>query len=733
MKLDARVLSPALLLGALLSLCAPTGARGQDPCPSASSVDAEAGWTAYREGDMGEARRRFETALSRCDNDQYARTGLGYVELRAGEEARAEVHFQTVLRAEPANVDARVGMGLLSWRAADIAAVRVHFNAVLELAPDHPTALEYLERIDGQVSTGPGAARPRSDEADAAWIAGNTDRAFELYRERLAADPDDDRALHRTALVHAWREEYRRSLELFDRLLGAAPLNLDARVDRARVLAWRGDEQEAMEELEEILAQDPDHVGALEARALLQAWAGRYEESLTSYERLLSISPDNGAARRQRAQVLSWASDFEGSRQVYEALLADDPDDVDARLGLARTLAYADELEGALAEYDRILAERPDHVGALQGKGRTLAWADRLVEGEEVLRHAVSVDADEPGSWVVLGQILQWQERDAAAKEALERAIALSPTNGEAHDQLRAVDLALSPLARPSTAYESDSDGNRMLTTSVGASWHPVPRLEVRADAYRRALEQNALERVSFGGRLTGVWTVEPGWRLTAGLGGTVTDGPGTPSRPAVRAAVQSPERHPVRGSLDMSLQTLDETAALADRGVRFADVTAAVRWKVGPAWRVDVSTGLGRFDGSDDNSRVGASLATSRRIGRSFGVGAGFRAFGYEKDLDDGYFDPAFYGIAELTGFWRHAPRPWSFLVEAAPGVQQVTRDGDPSFTLRGSGRVGYLVGAGRELSLSYGYSTAGLLSFSTGASDYHYSALILALSWGF
>ncbi len=106
-------------------------------------------------------------------------------------------------------------------------------------------------------------------------------------------------------------------------------------------------------------------------------------------------------------------------------------------------------------------------------------------------------------------------------------------------------------------------------------------------------------------------------------------------------------------------------------------------------------------------------------------------RAFGYDRDLNDGYFDPGFYGIAELTSYWRHAPGPWSFLVEAAPGVQRVTRDGDTTPTLRGSARVGYLIAPRRELSVSYGYSTAGLVSFSTGSSDYRYSAMIVALSW--
>jgi hypothetical protein len=75
----------------------------------------------------------------------------------------------------------------------------------------------------------------------------------------------------------------------------------------------------------------------------------------------------------------------------------------------------------------------------------------------------------------------------------------------------------------------------------------------------------------------------------------------------------------------------------------------------------------------------------------------------------------------------------PWSVLVEAAPGIQQVRQDGDPSGSVRANARLGYQVGEGQEVSLSFGYSTAGLNSSASGADDYSYNALILGLNWVF
>lgn len=594
-----------------------------------------------------------------------------------------------------------------------------------------------LDPYGASASTEPPLGAVEQDQVDPAhqaWIDGDTERAFELYTQLLAEEPRDGVALHRLALLQAWRGDYDASLGLFDRLLAVEADNLDARVDRARVQAWAGRTAKAIEGLDAVLAQVPEHLGALEARALFQAWAGRYAESISAYDQVLAISPDNAEVRRQQARVLGWASDYQASRRAYEELLARDPSDVEAALGLASTLAFSDDLTGALRAYDRILAADPNDPRALRGKGRVLGWANRLVEAEEVLRGALTAAPADVETRVVLGQILQWQGRTAEAEEVLERAVELSPTNSDARQQLAAVRVALAPTTRPTTVYERDSDGNRMLTTSLRAAFHPVPRLELRLDGYRRGLEQGALQRVALGATVTAAFQMTPGWVLSGGAGWNRTNGTGTPSSAVLTAGVRSPERHRVVLGLALGTRGLDETAALAERGVRYRNIAASARFMPTPGWRMDGALGRSVFGGSQDNVRHSGSLSVSKRLG-PLSLGSGLRVFGYDMDLDDGYFDPDFYGIVEATSAWRHRPLPWSFVLEAAPGLQQVTRDGDPAFAFRGSARVGYFVAPGRELALSYAYSSAGLLSLSSGAGDagYDYSALTLALDWVF
>ena len=576
-------------------------------------------------------------------------------------------------------------------------------------------------------------ASPQEDPADAAWWAGDTERARALYAARLERDSADAAALHRVALLSAWDERYPEALALLDRLLRLEPGNLDARVDRARVLAWRGDVPQALDVLRALLDEHPGFVPALEARATFEAWAGRYEASLTAYDELLAIAPDNAAARRQQAQVLSWASRFDASRAIYDSLLSRDPADRDARLGLARVLTFAGDTPGAVIEYRTVLADHPDDPRALQGLGRALSWGGDLVAGEEAFRGAVQAAPEDVDALAGLAQNLRWQGRNAAALDVLDRARALDPSNGDVREQRRWVMVALGAGVRAGAVLERDSDENRMLTTSFTALWHPLPRLGLRADMYRRALEYRGLDRQASGLTVSAEWQAEPGWTLSAGVGGNATNGTGTDGTNAWSVGITSPGRYPMGGSVTVAASPLDATAILADRGVRLTGWSATGRWTPVPGWRVDGAAGVAHFEGVETNRRTNLALSASRRLGRAWTLGGGFRAFGFEKDLTEGYFDPDFYGIAEVTGRWLHEPDPWSFLVEVAPGVQQVTRDGDPAGAFRASARVALRLGPGRELSLSAGYSSTGLQSFSTGSSDYRYTAFGLGGSWVF
>lgn len=543
------------------------------------------------------------------------------------------------------------------------------------------------------------------DAADAAWRAGDTETAERLYAEILAADSTHYAALHRTALLRAWAERYEESLLLFDRMLRLYPDAVDARIDRARVLAWQGQVDQAIADLDEILAADPANTAAIAALAQFQSWAGRYDEALTAYSRLERLDPAVRDAPYDRARVLAWA-------ERYEA---------------------------AAAVYDSILAVRPGDADALAGRARILLWQGDLKRGERLWRTLLAREPHQMEALIGLSRALRWQGRDAAAHAVARRALAVDPTSADARAELRAVEQAFRPFAQPGLAYESDTDGNRIGTAAAMARFRPVPAIALRVDAYERRAEERsaaALRQAGRGLTLAASTQLGVGWTVSAMVGASAGDG-GIDIEPAWGAAVTTPGRERVRASANVRRQAFDATARMIERGVVMTELNADVSTRLGTRTDLSAAAGTAWLEGrvsGESNRRWSGYLSASRHLVGPLTLAATGRAFGYRHDLNDGYFDPDFFGLAELLARVTQPVGPVGVTLEAAPGFQQVRSDGDPRPVVRAAAALTWRIGTGRELSLGGVFANAGLdrLSETEGA-DYAYHALTARFGWTF
>jgi hypothetical protein len=176
----------------------------------------------------------------------------------------------------------------------------------------------------------------------------------------------------------------------------------------------------------------------------------------------------------------------------------------------------------------------------------------------------------------------------------------------------------------------------------------------------------------------------------------------------------------------------LDATAQLVERGVTVRLMDLSGRWAPAPGWQISGSTGIGAFHGEEHNRRLHLTARFERRLPGGAAVGLSHRTFGFRENLDEFYFDPDYFGLTEVTGRWAVSLGDVGILLEAAPGAQKVSAEAF-QLAVRTSARLLYRFGPGREVTLSGGYSSAGLQSFNTGESDYRYTALVLGGRWVF
>ena len=141
------------------------------------------------------------------------------------------------------------------------------------------------------------------------------------------------------------------------------------------------------------------------------------------------------------------------------------------------------------------------------------------------------------------------------------------------------------------------------------------------------------------------------------------------------RASLSSPGRYPVRANVSYAHYAMDYTAALIDFGVYLDELSASASWIPSRGWTVGGAAGTTLFtsrETGEENRRVNGNLAVARRISRPITLGVAGRFFGFDRDLNEGYFDPDFYGLAEVTARLLRESRHWSLEAELAPGVQR-------------------------------------------------------------
>ncbi len=583
------------------------------------------------------------------------------------------------------------------------------------------------------------AGAAAQDPADEAWEAGNLDRARELYAQRLAADSTDAQALYRMALLRGWNQEYAESIALFDRLIDLTPANLEARISRARVFAWRDDLGRATRDLNELVQEHPEYVPAIEALATFRSWAGEYDRAMELFDRIEQLDPDNRTVRYQRARVLGWANRFDRARAVYDSLLAQDPGDFQALLGLAQILSWEDRLDSARAVYHTILDEDADNLDAMTGLARTTGYAGDLIAAEARWREILERSPENLDALFGLVRILQWQGREAAALPYLEQALRVDPNSSEARDLLRSGHADLGPRVGWNLAYEWDSDGNNMYTTAVHTAWHPLPRVEVRVDGYRRAATLGAAipdPRWTTGTTVSGSVQLPPGWRISGSVGGGVPDVAGVDGTLKYGLVASSPTRYQLRSTLSVSRELLDATAILLANRVVYDQVqltlgTQLGRWRMegagSAAWFQSLMTGNG-------NRRIAVNAAASRPVTPWLDLGGSVRYFGFDADLNEGYFDPDLFLLVEApasvsTRVLDHLEATLALV----PGVQQINAAGEVNPAFRTSGSLSWQVRPGRWAALSLAYAANGASPFAEQAADYRYFSLNLRGRWVF
>lgn len=557
--------------------------------------------------------------------------------------------------------------------------------------------------------------------------------------------------------------DFAEARELFVQALDACPQHIGAMVGRGFADLRLGNLGAADSSFQSVLSRDSSDVDAWVGFGVVARQRDEFEQARARYNRALRLDPGNSEAQAyldeldrattEPARVVDstvllaeWlaiadqftrAEQFASAAAVYDTIVQAFPSNNDARRSLARVLGWGGEYDSSIVVYDGLLVDNPNDIEARKGLARTRGWSGDLSAAEREWLVVVAADPDDGEGQLGLAQVRRWAGRLEAADTALTNAERLMPSDPLVRQERLALQQMRAATTDPFLIFETDSDGNDITTFLVAAGARVMPRLFLTGRLIFRSAHNTNLAAADFTSTtaaLDGTYDLNTRWSLRAGLGVNTTSG-AAENRLIVRAGATGPAWRGTTPTFDYRREPLDVTAQLIANGVYY-DELAIGGYASPSAWTVSGSYGLALFHGSESNTRHLLSGLALRPVWQDFSTGGRLRIFSFAKNLNDGYFDPSLYILAEVPVQWTGQLGKWVLFGELNPGFQLIdteTSDVNTQLTIGGNARVTYAIARGREVGVMALASRSGLQTLATPVDGYRYYMIGAFGSWSF
>jgi protein O-GlcNAc transferase len=163
--------------------------------------------------------------------------------------------------------------------------------------------------------------------------AGKIDEATVLFREILAADPNNAAALYSHGVISLNKGLAEEAFRLSDHGVKVAPLFAPMHFVHGASLLALGKKEEALRSYDAALQIQPDYTEVLQNSGVLLREMLRHREALERFNKILTLNPNNASALANCGIVLTEFKQSEQAIAMFKRLLALKPD-YDYGLGL---------------------------------------------------------------------------------------------------------------------------------------------------------------------------------------------------------------------------------------------------------------------------------------------------------------------------------------------------------------------------------------------------------------
>lgn len=397
-----------------------------------------------------------------------------------GDYGLAKKHFTEAMRINPEN-------GAVKFEMGKLYADQNRFAEALQMAKD-----------------------ARNSDRENIWYAhflaqlyaetGDLDKSTEVFREIIAAQPEEYENYFNLANLLSARGRYDEALEVYEELTAMTGPNEEVSVQKQLIYMEMEDFDKALEEVTALIDANPDEVRYYGMKAEILQRMNRPEDALELYEVMLFENPENGLV----LMALYELHEQQGNREKSEKYLlqAFESSDlgIDVKVSIlldylsARNLKERSELVLSLgAALEKV---HPEEAKSYAIQGDIFYNLNRLEEARAKFKQAVELDANRPPIWQQILTIDSQLSDFDAMREIGEQAVELFPMQplfylfyGTAHLGLKNPREAVEVLETGAVLVIDNDELEARFYTSLGDAYHAVGLHEKSDKAYDNALE----------------------------------------------------------------------------------------------------------------------------------------------------------------------------------------------------------------------------------------------------
>lgn len=257
--------------------------------------------------------------------------------------------------------------------------------------------------------------------------AGQLQQAEQIYRQVLAADPNNADALNLFGvLAHQLRRD-EIAVQSITRAIAVRPEVAEFHFNRGEALYAMGRFAEAMADFQKTLEIQPENAEAWNDLGITQHASEQLGDAEKSLRRAVELRPESAQAHNNLGAVLRAAERFDEAIEIFIRAATLNPEFVEAHYNLGTTLMAAGKIDEAIASLKKATELRPDYFQAYINLSHALEIRRSSDEAVAAARKAVELRPDSADAFRNLGTALQRQGKLSEGAISYAQGLKLRP------------------------------------------------------------------------------------------------------------------------------------------------------------------------------------------------------------------------------------------------------------------------------------------------------------------